>query len=453
MAVIHEHPFLAPSAGVLLAAWLLISPRPLGAQVSTTDASSAAPVSPGERITLTGVYELARQRNPRLDAADALADARAVSRSWAGLMPDPRFQIGMMNLSLPGLDADMPSSMAPSVQVVQAVPFPGKLGLEAEIAERTTEMARADAEESWWEIRARTGRTFWDLYAVDRRLEVLHETRNRLEDFVIAARALYEAGTAPQTDVLQAQVEVARVDAEIAREEARRRGAAARLNALLDRPAETPVPEPAATEGLPRRLPPASELRARADRTRPAVRRGRIEVRRAETRVERARKEILPDLTVGGSYGQRSVGGDVQRMASVTVGFELPIFAGRRQLRVRDEAAALAEMARAELAETRARVDARLGELTADLDRARELIRLYRDEVLPQARAAVSSAYASYRAGTVDFRTLVNAQTTLDRYEDEFHRWVADYGAAVTELEAAVGRELPPSDPMPTETR
>ena len=140
-------------------------------------------------------------------------------------------------------------------------------------------------------------------------------------------------------------------------------------------------------------------------------------------------------------------------MASFMLGFELPIFAGRRQLRMRDEAEALAAMARAELAETRANVDARLGELVADLERSRELMRIYRDEVLPQARITVESAFASYRVGAVDFRTLVDAQITLDRYEDEYHRWMADYGTALAEIESAIGRPLPPTDPLRMEER
>ena len=434
---------------LLLAVLVLTAPTGLTLPLAGQD-GSGAPVGP--RLTLAEVLEAARQRNPRLQASRSMAEAREVSRSWAGLLPDPRIQLGMMNLSLPGFDADMPSSMAPSVQVTQVLPFPGKLGLEGEIARRSAEMARAGAEESWWAIRARTGRTFWELYATDRRLEVLSETHDRLEDFEHAARALYEAGTGRQTDVLQAQVEVARTDAEIARARAARRGAAARLNALLDRPTDTPVPPPVAGE-LPGTVPPVAELLGRAEASRPALERDRLAVHRAETRAQRAGREIWPDLMLGAAYGQRTLGGDVQRMASFTVGFELPIFAGRRQLRMRDEAEALAAMARAELAETRADVGARLGELVAELDRARELIRLYRDEVLPQARTTVESAFASYRVGSVDFRTLVNAQTTLDRYEDEFHRWVADYGGALVELEAVIGGDLPVTHPIDTETR
>jgi outer membrane protein TolC len=426
----------------------------LGASTVATaqEADAGHPVAEDSALALDEIYTLARGRNPRLQATMALAEARDVSRSWAGLLPDPRFQLGLMNLSLPGLDADMPSSMAPSLQVTQVIPFPGKLGLESEIAARSAEMARADADESWWTVRARAGRTFWELYAIDWRLDVLRDTKRRLEDFELAARAMYEAGTGRQTDVLQAQVEVARISADIARVRATRAGTVARLNALLDRPALTEVPRPAAGQ-LPSAIPPVDTLRAWAETQRPVVRSDRLAVERADTRVARAGKEVWPDFMVGAAYGQRRLDGDTQRMASFMLGFELPIFAGRRQLRMRDEAVAMADLARAELAETRAAVDARLGELVADLDRSRELIRLYREEVLPQARITVESAFASYRVGAVDFGTLVNAQVTLDRYEDEFHRWVADYGTAVAELESAVGRPLPPAEPIDTEAR
>ncbi|MDP2528341.1 MAG: TolC family protein [Candidatus Palauibacterales bacterium] len=419
-------------------------------RVQAQEAPSPTSIDLETKTTLPQLIELARRDNPRLQAARALAEARDVSRSWVGVLPDPRIQLGMMNLSLPGFGADMPSSMAPAVQVTQVVPFPGKLGLEGEIAGRTAEMARADADESWWTIRARVAGAFWNLYAADRHIEVLGETKGRLEDFELAARALYEAGTGRQTDVLQAQVEVARLAAEVARARASRIGAEARLNALLGRPVGTSVPHPVA-EGLPSEHPALDSLRDWAEAHRPAVARDRLAVERAETRADRAGREIWPDLMLGAAYGQRNVAGSVQRMASFTVSFQLPIFAGRRQLRLRDEAASMETMARAELAETRARVDARLGELAADLDRTGELLRLYREEILPEARMAVESAFASYRVGAVDFRTLVDAQTALDRYESEFHALVADYGDSVAEMEATIGRELPPADPIDPE--
>ncbi len=138
-------------------------------------------------------------------------------------------------------------------------------------------------------------------------------------------------------------------------------------------------------------------------------------------------------------------------MGSAMLGFSLPVFAGSRQLRMRDEAAAMERMAAADLVEMRAQVEGRIGELLADLERARALIRLYRQEVLPQAEANVESALSSYRVGTVDFLTLVDAQMTLNQYEQDLYRLLAEYGTAIAELEMTIGRELPVTEELVTE--
>ena len=132
-----------------------------------------------------------------------------------------------------------------------------------------------------------------------------------------------------------------------------------------------------------------------------------------------------------------------ERMGSLMVGFSVPVFAGQRQFRMREEAAAMQRMAEAEMADARATVDARIGELLADMDRSRTLLELYRSEVLPQSAGTVESAFASYRVGSVDFMTLVDAQMTLNEYEQELYQLQAEYAIALAELEMTVGREIP----------
>jgi outer membrane protein TolC len=133
------------------------------------------------------------------------------------------------------------------------------------------------------------------------------------------------------------------------------------------------------------------------------------------------------------------------------LGASLPVFARRRQHAMRRETAAMEEMAGAELSGMRARVAARIGELVARLETDRELARLYREEVLPQAEANVESALASYRSGGVDFMTLVDAQMTANEYRQELSRLVAGYGTLLAELEMEVGRALPSTRDVVTE--
>ena len=434
--------FLHVAAAAIALTAALIRPGPGRAQEASRTVE----------LRLEEVYALAAEGNPRIAAAAAVADASAAVVSSAGLPPDPVFQLGAMNLRLPELDADMEASMAPSIQLMQMVPFPGKLGLSERVAERSSEMARADAGETAWMVRTDVAMAFYDLYSADRQIEVMRKTLGLLEDFESVARAMYGSGTGRQSDVLRANVEIARMEAEIARMEAMREVAAARLNGLLVRPAEAPVPSPV-LPALPARVPERDTLRSWAEETRPMLLGAKTGVERAGAARDLARKELWPDLALGVEYGQRDAGTGLERMGSFMLGFSLPVFAGSRQLRLRDEAAAMQRMSVAELAEARADVDARIGELLAELDRASTLIDLYHGTVIPQAKANVESSYSSYRVGSVDFMTLVDARMTVNRYEQEYYELLADYGVGVAELEAVVGRELPPTPEMLVEAR
>ena len=418
-----------------------------GALLPAREAMSQQP------LRLDDLYRVARERNPRLRAAGAVVDARRALEPGAGLPPDPQLEIGAMNFSLPGFSATMPSSMAPFIQLMQMFPLFGKLGLNERIAEQSTEIARADATEAWWEVRAEAAMNYFEVYQADREIAIMKETLKLLEDFRKVAQAMYSAGEGRQADVLRAGVEVARMAAEIKRMEAMRVAAYARLNAVIDQPSETVLGAPALPP-LPASIPGLDTLRAWAEAARPMLERGRTEVAQAGSRLALAKKEIWPDFTVGVQYGQRRAAMlnvdpampaeyTTERMGSLTLGFTVPVFAGKRQLKMREEAEAMQQMALADLTTMRTQVDARIGELVAQLDRNRTLVRLYRNDVLPQAAANVQSAFSSYRVGQVDFMTLLDAQMTANEYRQQLAALVAEYGADVAELEMTIGRELP----------
>lgn len=402
----------------------------------------AASAQQPPELSLREVYDLALERNPMVQAALAAADATAARQPAAALPPDPEVRVAAMNLSLPGLSADMPGAMAPSIELMQMLPLPGKLRLNGEIARQSTAMALSEAGEVSWEVRARAAMAFYEVYEADRQIEVMEETLDWLRQFEQIATTMYSVGSGTQSDVLRAGVEVARMKADITRMRTMRTSAVARLNALLDRPATTPVASVVFTQ-LPASLPPADELMQWAEASRPLLARQRAGIEQAQAREELARKEIWPDLSLGVQYGRRGTDMGTEHMGSLMVGFTVPVFASRRQLPMRTEASAMLRMAQAELADARAQVNARITELVANLERARTLITLYRSEVLPQAEANITSALGSYRVGRVDFMTLVDAQMSANRYAQELYALLADYGATVAELEMAIGRELP----------
>ncbi len=399
--------------------------------------------APDQAMTLADAYRVAESNNPMLAAGLARTEAVRSMESSAALPPDPQLSVGVMNASLPGLSLDMSTSMAPAIEVMQMVPFPRKLSLSGEIARKQTEIAAGEAGETLWMVRARVAMAFYGVYQADRQIETIRGTLRLLEDFERVARAMYVSGEGRQADVLRAGVEVARMRAEIERMTAMREAAALRLNGVLNRPANTPVPAVAIAK-LPDLIPSADTLRAWARDSRPLLLRSSLLVEQAGVRGDLARMELWPDLSVSFQYGQRDVAGmGTERMGSLMVGVSVPIFANRRQLKMRDEAIAMERMAEAELANVRVEVNTRIGELAAELDRAQTLMTLFRTEILPQAEAAVQSAFSSYRVGAVDFMTLLDARMMVNEYEQELYRLQAEYGQMIAELEMTIGREIP----------
>lgn len=427
-----EHCSVLP---VAVCAALLISVAPLG--VANSQSLSASDTT---ALQLRSVYAAVARDNPRAAAARAMADAKAAVVPGARRMPDPQLQLGLMDYMLPQL-APMKTLGMTTLQLMQMVPVAGKLGLAGRIAstraEGETEMAREVA----WAVRAQSAMAFYEVYKTDVSLGVARETLRLLLDLQRMSEAMYRVGESQQADVLRAQVEVAKMTEDTVRMGAMRTAAASRLNSLADLAPDGPVGMPELPT-FPAEVPTLASLISSAEAERPMVRSGERALDAAVTGEELARRDLWPDLQVGIQYAQRGGEMGTERMGSLMVGASLPIFARDRQFKMRDEAAAMRQVAAADLAAVRADTRARVAAVHADLIRARRLAVLYRTTILPQAQAAVTSALAAYRVGRVNFMTLLDNQMAVNRFRQELAALEAEEGQDWADLEMLLGREL-----------
>jgi cobalt-zinc-cadmium efflux system outer membrane protein len=393
------------------------------------------------RLLLADVYREARDASPRVAAARASATASRARVAPAKLPPDPQLQFGFMNYAIPGLAPMAEIGMA-QLQLMQMIPTAGKLGLSGRVASAQADAFSARAEDVAWDVRAKAAMTFYDIYAADGALDVARQTLRLLQDILRTAESMYRVGEGRQTDVLRAQVEIARMTEDTIRMTTMRTGMAARLNALLNRGADAPVASPA-LPAFPDSVAVLSTFLASAQHDRPMLKAGERDVDAANVQATLTRREIWPDLTVGLQYGQRGgTMGGTDRMGSLMIGASVPIFASSRQLQMRQEAGAMRLMAEADLADMRADTRASVTEAYANLMRARHLAALYRSTIIPQAEATTASALSAYRVGGVDFMTLLDDRMTVNRYRKDLFSLEADEGKAWAELEMLVGRAL-----------
>ena len=399
----------------------------------------AATVQGQSSISLSDVYRLANDA-PRVTAAIALARAAEARVPSAKLPPDPELQLGFMNRELPSLAPMNPLGMT-QIQLMQMLPLGGKLGLAGSIAASNAEAAKARATELRWDVRARAAMQFYDLHVIQSQLTIAHETKRLVQDIAKVSQSMYSVGEGRQSDVLRAQVEIAKMTEDITRMESMRASMAAKLTATLDLPLADAALS-ASPPIIPDSLPPLELLVAEAEQRRPMVVAGERELAAAAAQERLARKEIWPDLQIGVQYGWRSGDMGTERMGSLMLGASIPVYARARQLRMREEASAMRSMSFADLRSMRAETRGRMAELHADYTRARNLRALYRTTILPQAEATVTASFAAYRVGDVNLMTLLDNQMAVNRYRQELIKLDAEQGKAIAEMEMLLGRAL-----------
>ncbi|MBT8402300.1 MAG: TolC family protein, partial [Gemmatimonadetes bacterium] len=364
----------------------------------------ATPASgPGDTLRLADVVALVRNANASVQAARLRAEADRERVSPAGALPDPMLELGLMNRPLDDFGTDERMTMN-VVGLRQMIPWPGNQGFSEQARGHTARAAEFEFEETVVAVIARTKSVYARLAYLDRAIGITAETRDLLRSFLAVAESRYASGAGVQQDLLQAQVAVGRTTADVAAMEQERIATAARLIALVGRPAGEPIPAvelPHSTSPIE----PLDTLMALAAERRPALEAARERALAAEAEYRAAGRARYPDVEFRIAWGQRP---DFVDMGSVSLGVSLPLWGGSKQAPLQRAAAAETAEENARALDLHYETWARLGELRASAERARTLEEIYRVSILPQAEAAVESALAAYRVGRVDYATLLD---------------------------------------------
>jgi cobalt-zinc-cadmium efflux system outer membrane protein len=150
-----------------------------------------------------------------------------------------------------------------------------------------------------------------------------------------------------------------------------------------------------------------------------------------------ARRGYWPDFSVG--YMYQKTGPGQRDYFMLTLGAKVPLYFWRKQTPAIEQAAAERAAALSDLRATRleAAADAR-GRMLA-MRTAERTMSIYRDGLIAQAEAAETSALNDYRAGKVDFTTLLSAVIDVLNARQGYWRALADHEIAAARLRQIIG--------------
>lgn len=351
----------------------------------------AAPLSAGAALTLAEAERLALVHAPWLAHHRTNVSAAAERVEYEGRLPDPQLTVGFINVPTTTYDLRSDDNTMTSIGVRQQFPPGDTLKLRTRRAQQELSREQARLEMERRNLLRQVRITWFELYYVNRSLDVLEENRVVQQRLVSDAEGRYRATAAGQPEVLQAGQALARLDDRIAMLRAQRARGQAQLSRWI---------QEAALGSLPATLPDSAPPPDNFDPARhPEWLAARAGFEVAGIDADIARQEYKPGFGVDVSYGLRRArldGSERPDLFSALVTVDLPIFREKRQDRRLAEKQTLEASARFEAEDKRRELETMYRSARAEHEALAQRVKIFAERILPAAEREANLTVAGF---------------------------------------------------------
>jgi len=331
------------------------------------------------------------------------------------------------------------------VSLTQTIPFPGKLGKAGQVATAEAQIGRLKLDATVRDLTVQLRESYQELLYIQEARRVADQNRELLDQLRKVGETAYAQNRAALVDAMKAQSQSGQLLYDALLLEELERTEKTRLNSFLSRPPEALI-GPLSQEPLPLVVYKLDEIYTLAEQNLEEVRMAQAGVEKARSSLALARYEILPQFKLGASIGEE----DSENQVGVLAGLSVPLWFGKNAGRL--------EQARAEVEVATAMKDAQVNESRAmvrdtyfRLQNSERLVRLYRDQLLPQAAKSMELAETWYRQKQGSFSDFIETEAVWYNFQLALARAKADYGKFLARLEKLAGRSLSQKQAIPNE--
>src|SRR5579875_3378203 len=422
------------SVAILAAASILIRPlvlragQPQPSEQLRVDMNAGQTASQPQSATpLRTLIEEAERNNPQIIAARRAWQAATQVPSQVSTLPDPQFTIQEFTVGSPRPFAGFSNSGFAYIGfgVSEDLPYPGKLRLRGEAAQRDAAARREQVETVRRSVIEQLKATYFRLAYIQQTLGVLERDEKLIGQIEKIAEARYRVGQGNQQDVLKAQLQETKILQQLESHHQIMGSLEAQLKQVLNRPPDSPDITTEEMTETPLTY-TSDQLLALVRTQNPAVLTEQQLVRRQSLQVELAHKDFYPDFNV--QYMYQRTGLQFRGYYMLTFGVKVPIWRGRKQRR-----------------EYEAQVQQTYFEVQDQFVKAEtgdRLLTIYRQGLIPQATATFDAGLAAYQTGREDFQTLLDSFLDLLNLDIEYWSTLAEHETALARLEQLTGITL-----------
>jgi cobalt-zinc-cadmium efflux system outer membrane protein len=422
------------SSAVIFASLLFLSTTTL------TCAQEASP--PSQPVKLADLLAEAERNNPQIQAARHGWDSAKRVSTQVSTLPDPQFVLQHLSVGSPRPFSGYTNSDFAYVGlgISQDLPYPGKLRLRGEIAKKDTDMTQQKYESVRRAILAGVKMAYFKLCYLAKRQTILVGDGQLLQQVEQSAESRYRNGMGNQQEVLQAQLERTKLLREITTNQLEAGKVQAELKQVLNRPQSSPDIETTELSETTADF-TFDQLLAAAKMNNPEIAGAQKMIEKQGLQVDLARKDFYPDFNLQYMW-QRTDPAQFRAYYVVTLGVRIPIYRGRRQR---------PELAQAEADQSRAKSDheAQTQQIAFQLrqqflgaEKSAELLKIYREGLIPQARAELQAGMAAYQSNRQDFQALLASFVDVLKLDEEYWQTLSEHEMALAQIEAVTGLPL-----------
>lgn len=388
-------------------------------------------------IDLPGLLDEVRENNPDLRASRLEADALALRRNQVASLPDPSVSISYQPYPL----FTARGSQRSQWRVEQAIPFPGKLGLQGDIADFGAEIASYEAFTFEQDLLFEAKKAYYDLYRIQQQQGLIRAFQARLEDFEANAATRYVVGSGMQQSILKAQLERNTLSQRLMVLNLQKRSAAEALARLLNREVGEIAVEALEAPALP--VLGEEALLKIAMQERPEARALDVAQKRTEAQIALAGKAFFPDFGFNITYfdvGTARIPATATGRDALAFGvsIKIPFWRGRLKAQLA-EARTRKEQVNARIEGLDSALKTQIADLVSQLMQEEEQLTLFREALIPQAETTRQATLSSYTTGRTDFLDLLDAERMLFSLQSGYEDTVARYMNTVAALERTLG--------------
>lgn len=418
---------LAVTVGVVAGQTQMVPEGTLQQSATTTQPPAGSPV------TLEELIREVEQRNPDVAAAQQGYQAATHVAGQVSALPDTQVMVQHFAVGSPRPFAGYSNSEFAYIGLgaSQEIPYPGKRGLRAQVANQEAEARRFQADSARRSVVDQLKAAYFHLAYLQETLGILERNDEVLRDVQEITESRYSVGQGNQQEVLKAQLQHTKILQEITMHHREVGQMQAQLKQLLNRTQDGPD-----IQTVPLALRPisytASQLMELAKQQNPDIQAQQQMVKQSDSQVELSRKEFRPDFNV--QYMWQHTNGDTRDYYMATFGINLPN-RGRRKAELA-QAEANREQAKRMLEAEQQRRLAEVQDQFVVAQTSAEQLKIYKEGLIPQSEATFRSAQAAYQSGKQDFETLLNSFLDVLGVEIRYQRELADHETALARLEA-----------------